>query len=74
MALDPHRCPSDPVETAEAYGMGTLSREDAAALEEHYFLCGRCLAVVEDVERYVRTMQVAARRLRAGTSVNTDRL
>jgi hypothetical protein len=58
-------CPRDPEATAEAYCMGTLSDPaEAVAFEEHYFGCLRCLAVVEATEQYVRTMQIAARRLR----------
>jgi len=53
--------------------MGTLNGAKAAAFEEHYSMCSRCLAVVETTERYVRAMQVAARRLRAGRSADADR-
>ena len=62
--ITPTRCPADPEEVSEAYYKGTLGRADAAAFEEHYLVCKRCSAVMEDMDRYVRAMQTAARRLR----------
>ena len=65
VALESNHCPPDPEETAEAYCMGRLSdKADATAFEEHCFVCPRCLAVAEATKRYVRNMQIAARRLR----------
>jgi hypothetical protein len=56
-------CPTDPERTAEAYFMGTLKADDAAAFKEHCFVCLRCLTAAEDMELFVRRMRVAARRL-----------
>jgi hypothetical protein len=53
--------------------MDTLSERDLIAFEEHYLVCARCLAVVAATERYVRTMQIAARRLRDENRKSTER-
>jgi hypothetical protein len=47
--------------------MGRLSAADATAFEDHYITCSLCAGVVEDTDRYVRTMATAARRLRGST-------
>lgn len=59
--IDPGRCPLDPEETAEAYVLGTLSPEVAAAFEDHYLTCAACAAVVEAADEYVRAMRAAAK-------------
>ena len=64
MAPAPNRCPADAEEVAEAYLMGTLADDDAAAFEEHLLVCGGCMAVVEATVNYVRAMRSAARELR----------
>jgi hypothetical protein len=60
--LDANQCPVNPYEVAEAYVLGMLV--DAAAFEEHYLACGRCLAAVQAAEEYVAAMREAAERLR----------
>jgi hypothetical protein len=59
------RCPAQFNVTAEACVMNTLARADAAVFEEHLLVCSRCRAAVEDAERYIRAMKIAAQRLRA---------
>jgi len=70
---NPNQCPADAEKIAEAYSMGTLNMADAAAFEEHYFACLRCLAAVEDMEPFVRRMRVAARRVAAARAAAADR-
>jgi predicted anti-sigma-YlaC factor YlaD len=62
--LNSDRCPAQFNVIAEAYVMNTLARVDAAVYEEHLLTCDRCRAAVEDAEHYVRTMKIAAQRLR----------
>ena len=64
MAPAPNRCPADPEDVAEAYVIGNLPDAAAAAFEEHYIACNRCLGVVEATEDFVRAMRSAARELR----------
>jgi hypothetical protein len=58
------RCPAQVNVIAESYVMNTLARADAAVFEEHLLVCSRCRAAVEDAEQYVRSMKIAAQRLR----------
>jgi len=73
VGLNPNHCPVDPVETAEGYIMDTLGNADAEAFEEHCLICRRCLAVLEETERYVRAMDTAARLLRAARAGGAGR-
>jgi Putative zinc-finger len=57
-------CPAQLNVIAEAYVMNTLARADAAMFEEHLLVCSRCRVTVEDAEHYVRSMKIAAQRLR----------
>jgi uncharacterized C2H2 Zn-finger protein len=51
--------------------MGTLAgKVNLVAFEEHYLACPRCLAIVQETERYVRAMQIAAQRLRGSRPAN----
>jgi hypothetical protein len=63
-------CPADPVETAEAYVMGTLHGADAAAFEEHSIACATCATAVGEAEVYVRAMENAVRRLRSSVTAH----
>ena len=68
MYLNVNSCPPDLNEVAEAYCMYTLSVQDAAAFEQHQLMCRRCMAVVQDTERYLRVMRTALRRLRGNAA------
>ena len=46
--------------------MNGLAPSDKARFEEHLLICERCIAAVEDADRYVRSVKVAAQRLRMG--------
>jgi hypothetical protein len=69
---DFNRCPTEPDVVAEAYCMGTLERAAAAAFEDHYIVCRRCAAAVQDEETYVRAMRVAAQTLRPARAAGED--
>jgi hypothetical protein len=45
--------------------MDTLDNADAEMFEEHCLVCYRRLAVLEETERQVRAMRVAARKAAA---------
>jgi len=60
--------PADLGEIAEAFVMNRLEPVDAAIFGEHLLVCGRCIAAVEDADKYLRAMKVAAQRLRVGTA------
>lgn len=47
------RCPPEPAGTAEAYLLGHLRADAAAAFEEHYLACPHCEAVLEDAKRFI---------------------
>ena len=59
-------CPQDPAETAEAYAMGRLSDQDAAAFEEHCLACPACTIEVLAAEAFVRAVRGAAKRFAGG--------
>jgi hypothetical protein len=63
--LDPNHCPADPFETAAGYIMDTLDNADAEVFEEHCLICCRCLAALEEAERYVHAMQIATQKAAA---------
>jgi hypothetical protein len=65
VALNPNQCPADPAETAEGYIMDTLDNSDAEIFEQHCLICCRCLAVLDETERYVRAMRIATQRVAA---------
>ena len=56
-------CPADPAEMAEAYCLGRLAPEAAAAFEDHYLTCPACAEAVETADAFVRAIKKAARRL-----------
>lgn len=66
MLSDSNHCPADLSEVAEAFVMNRLDPADGAIFEEHLLVCGRCIAAVEDADKYVRAVKVAAQRLRVG--------
>jgi hypothetical protein len=68
---DSRHCPADLSEIAEAFVMSRLDPADAAVFDEHLLICSRCVAAVEDADKYVRAMRVAAQRLRAGARAAT---
>lgn len=63
MRLASDECPADPEEIAEAYIMGTLTKEQAAAFEEHYSGCNPCATVLQNTAEYVDAMRAAAKKL-----------
>ena len=63
--IDSHKCPPDPEAVAEAYLMGTLSREQATAFEGHLAACNPCATVLEKTAEYVDAMRAAARKQRS---------
>ena len=66
MLSDSKQCPADLTAVAEAFVMNGLAPSDKARFEEHLLICERCIAAVEDADRYVRSVKVAAQRLRMG--------
>jgi hypothetical protein len=54
-------------EDLERYSIGTLSGPPAEALEEHLLICPACQDQLAEIDAYVRTMRVAASRLRLET-------
>jgi hypothetical protein len=58
-------CPAKPEEVAEAYMMGTLTKEQATAFEDHYVTCNRCATVLQEVAEYAGSMREAARQTEA---------
>ena len=62
--LESKQCPSAPDEIAEAYVMGTLTKLQAAAFEDHYVVCNSCATVLENAASYVDVMRTAAKILR----------
>ena len=63
--IDSHKCPPDPEAVAEAYLMGTLSREQATAFEDHFVACNPCATVLQKTAEYVDAMRAAARKQRS---------
>ena len=51
-------CPTDPAETADLYGLGRLSAEQAAAFEEHYVSCPQCLDALECVRDLIAELKL----------------
>ena len=62
---DSNNCPPDPEAVAEAYLMGTLSREQATAFEDHFAACNPCATVLQKTAEYVDAMRAAARKQRS---------
>jgi hypothetical protein len=60
-------------EHLERYSMGTLVGPEAEALEEHLLVCPACQDELAEVDAYVRTMRVAASRLRLVEPVSRPR-
>jgi anti-sigma factor RsiW len=63
--IDSNKCPPDPEAVAEAYLMGTLSREQATAFEDHFVACSPCATVLQNTAEYVDAMRAAARKQRS---------
>jgi hypothetical protein len=51
-------------ERLEAYAMHSMGAEETATVEEHLLFCTSCQDQLEAVERYVRVMAGAAKRIR----------
>lgn len=49
----------------ERYSMGTLSGPQGEVLEEHLLICPSCQDQITEIDAYVRTVRVAASRLRS---------
>jgi anti-sigma factor RsiW len=54
-------------EDLERYSIGALSDPQGEALEEHLLICPACQDQLAEIDAYVRTMRVAATRLRSET-------
>lgn len=63
MRIASDECPADPEEIAEAYIMGTLTKEQVVAFEEHYSGCNPCATVLQNTAEYVEAMRAAAKKL-----------
>jgi hypothetical protein len=57
-------------EDLERYSIGTLSGPPGEALEEHLLICPACQDQLAEIDAYVRTVQVAASRLRSKTPLS----
>lgn len=57
-------------EDLERYSIGTLSDPQGEALEEHLLICPACQDQLAEIDAYVRTMRVAASRLRSETQLS----
>ena len=64
MRLEFEHCPSATDEIAEAYLIGALTNEQAAAFEDHYVVCNSCATVLENSASYVDVMRAAVKTLR----------
>lgn len=56
-------------EEAERYLMGRCREEEAAVLEEHLLVCGRCRRHLSSTDSYVNSMGEAATSARQGFTV-----
>ncbi len=61
-------------EDLERYSIGTLSGPQGEALEEHLLICPACQDQLAEVDAYVRTVRVAASRLRSKTPLSHPRI
>ncbi len=57
-------------EDLERYSIGTLSGPPAEALEEHLLICPACRDQLAEIDAYVRTVRIAASRLRSETPLS----
>jgi anti-sigma factor RsiW len=57
-------------EDLERYSIGSLSGPEGEALEEHLLICPACQDQLAEIDAYVRTVQVAASRLRSETPLS----
>ena len=57
-------------EDLERYSIGTLSGPQGEALEEHLLICPACQDQLAEIDAYVRTVRVAASRLRSKTPLS----
>jgi hypothetical protein len=57
-------------EDLECYSIGTISGPQEEAIEEHLLICPTCQDQLADIDAYVRTMRVAASRLRLETPLS----
>lgn len=73
VAPAPNRCPADPEEIAEAYIMGTLTADDAAAFEDHYITCSKCAALLGEANDFVRAMNSGKGTVVGAASVGAGR-
>ena len=56
-------------EDLERYSIGALSDPQGEALEEHLLICPACQDQLAEIDTYVRTMRVAASRLRSEAQI-----
>lgn len=57
-------------EDLERYSIGSLSGPEGEALEEHLLICPACQDQLAEIDAYVRTVRVAASRLRSETPLS----
>lgn len=65
MRIVSDECPTELEDIAEAYIMGTLTKEQVVAFEEHYSGCNPCATVLQNTAEYVDAMRAAAKKLRS---------
>lgn len=75
MNLHSNECAANPDEVAEAYIMGTLSKEQEATFEDHYICCDRCVTALQKAAEYVAAMRAAGTDVRSepGSRVTSGR-
>jgi len=57
-------------EDLECYSIGTISGPQEEAIEEHLLICPACQDQLAEIDAYVRTVRVAASRLRSETPLS----
>ena len=65
MTLEFTECPASLDEVADAYIMGTLTKAQAKAFEDHYAGCDQCATVLQETVEYIEAMRAAARNVRS---------
>jgi hypothetical protein len=63
-SLETDRCPADPEAISERYLTASLSRDEAAAFENHFISCPRCSDRLQFTEQFVLAVRRATARLR----------
>jgi len=61
--MDANSCPTDRMETAEAYVMNRMDPSEASIYQEHLAQCQACWKVVEMTRAFVQGMRDVSRQL-----------